>query len=287
MSLTKEATRRFSRLSVSEKLIVVNTLLFVLNRLLVFLFQLRPDFFVRWVELPGTISQFLTHPWTILSYSFFHGGFFHLFWNMLLLYFSGVLFLTLFSVRRFWLVYLGGAVAGGILFLLSYQVFPVFANSNTVLVGASAAIIAVLLFCCTYTPYREVHLIFFNVKLWHIGLFVVLWDLVQLPINNPGGHLAHIGGAVWGFACARRLRQGSVAQPLHHWWAMVKKWLSRTPKNHLKTVYPNKPGATKTTAKNTADRQRYLDTILDKISKSGYESLSKEDKDFLFKSGNE
>ena len=161
MSLSKDIQYRFSRLWISEKLIVINLLIFIVERLVVFLFKLEPDFFMRWFELPQNILDFASQPWSIITYSFFHGGFSHIFWNMILLYFSGRIFLNLFGPKRFITVYFLGAVMGGLVFILSYNLFPVFLGTQSALIGASAAVMAVLIFICTYMPNREVRLIFF------------------------------------------------------------------------------------------------------------------------------
>ena len=121
MSLLNEISRRFRSLPVSEKLILINVFIFIADRLLVFLFKLSPDFFMRWGDLPWNIPDFLLQPWSLITYAFFHAGFGHLFWNMLLLYFFGRLFLELFSPRRFVTVYFLGAASGGLFFILSYN----------------------------------------------------------------------------------------------------------------------------------------------------------------------
>ena len=199
--------------------------------------------------------------------------------------------MELFSPRRFLVMYFLGAAFGGFIFMLSYNLFPVFSGAHAALIGASAAVMAILIFVCTYMPNREVRLIFINVKLWYIGAFFVLLDLVQLPMGNSGGHLAHLGGAFIGFFYAGRLREGKGAGK---WF---ERFISGTGKSNgrkkkkkspLKTVYKNRSSTTATSAKMKKNEyQQQIDDILDKISKSGYESLSKEEKDFLFKSGKE
>lgn len=283
MSFIKEIYYRLSKLSISGKIIIINVGLFLFVRLLVFFFQLPQNFLVEWFELPGNFPQFFRQPWSILTYSFFHGGFFHLFWNVLWLYFSSTVFLYFFSANRFIKVYLVGAVAGGLLFLLSYQVFPVFYQVHTTLIGASAAIMAILIASCSYMPQHEVRAIFFNVKLWHIAVFFVLIDLIQLPINNSGGHIAHLGGALWGFAYGWNLRRGNDIKIDMERIMRKNKPTIRTGKKQLQTVYKKKSTTNETSPDNLVDMQRQIDVILDKISKSGYESLSKEEKDFLFK----
>ncbi len=282
---------QFARLSIAEKLIAVNVGIFIINGLITFLMGLRPDALMKWFELPKDFFDFVSQPWSLLTYSFFHGGIWHLFWNMIILYFASRIFLNLFGPRRFVNVYFLGVLLGGLLFLLSYNVFPALIGIKTALIGASAGVTAVLIFVCAYIPNQEVRLFFFNVKLWYIGVFIVLIDLIQIPTSgNAGGHLAHLGGALLGYVYARQLLHGKdigegFSKLLDGIANLFKQKEKKAP---LKTVYRKK--ASRSSAKVDYDResrQRKIDSILDKISKSGYESLSKAEKDFLFKAGKE
>lgn len=284
---------QFARLSIAEKLIAVNVIVFVVNGLFTFLMGMRQDLIMQYFELPKEFFDFLLQPWSLITYSFFHGGIWHLFWNMMVLYFSARIFLNLFGEKRFVNVYFLGVILGGLVFLLSYNVFPVFSGVQTSLIGASAGVTAVLIFVCAYIPNQQVRLFFFNVKLWYIGAFVVLIDLVQIPTGaNSGGHLAHLGGALLGYVYARQLLNGrDIGGGFSRFLdGMRNIFRKKERKGPLKTVYRKKSGASRTTSKvnyDKATKQRKIDHILDKISKSGYESLSKEEKDFLFKAGKE
>lgn len=284
---------QYARLNIAQKLIAVNVLVFIVNAILPFLFGWDRDILVQWFELPKDLGRFLTQFWSIITYSFFHGGIWHLFWNMIILYFSSRIFLNLFGARKLINVYFLGVILGGLIFLLSYNVFPVFAGARTALIGASAGVTAVLIFICTYMPNQEVRLFFFNLKLWYLGVFVVLLDLIQIPGGNAGGHLAHLGGALLGYLYARQLTKGN---DIGAWFSNILDGISdlfsskKSKRAPLKTVYRKKKD--RRVKKDSVDydkesKQRKIDTILDKISKSGYESLSKEEKDYLFKAGKE
>lgn len=282
---------QFNRLSIAEKLIAINVLVYLVNALIPFLLRLSDNSIVQWFELPKDFFNFLLQPWSIFTYSFFHGGFGHLFWNMLVIYFVGRIFLNLFDAKRFLNVYFLGVMLGGLFFILGYNIFPAFFNVNAYLIGASAGASAILIFVCTYIPNQEVRLIFFNVKLWYIGVAVVLIDLIQLPASgNAGGHLAHLGGALFGYWYARQLTNGvDIGAGFSRFLDSVANWFTTSKKKGpLKTVYKNNDGGTATSSKEAYDkqtRQKKIDAILDKISKSGYESLSKAEKDFLFQAG--
>ena len=283
---------QFSRLNIAEKLIAINVFVFIVNALVPFLLGLSSNSIVQWFELPNNLVDIVFQPWSIVTYSFFHGGFGHLFWNMLLIYFVGRIFLNLFDTRRFLNVYILGVILGGLFFVLGYNIFPAFFNTNAYLIGASAGASAVLIFVCTYLPNQEVRVIFFNVKLWIIGAVVVLSDLIQLPLSNSGGHLAHLGGAFLGYLYASQLVKGhDIGSGFSKFIDGVANLFKGSGKKApMKTVYKNKQtGKSASTTKDYDKKthQKKIDAILDKISKSGYESLTKSEKDFLFKAGNE
>ena len=280
--------------SIVVKLIVINVLIWVGFMLLEWILN-SGNIITQWLSLPTDLSRLIIQPWSLLTYAFLHGGFWHIFWNMLILYWFGQIVLNLFTEKRFLTVYLLGALAGGVFFVISYNLFPVLIQSTAFLVGASAAVRAIMIFIATYTPNTEVRIIFFNVKLWHIGVFVILTDLIQIPSSdNAGGLLAHVGGALFGFIYAQQLGKGN---DIGLWWERfadtVVGFFKPRPKSEkkakMKTVYRNtKAHATASTVSKSmskTEKQIRIDTILDKISKSGYDSLSKEDKDFLFKAG--
>lgn len=278
---------QFARLSIAEKLIAVNVLIFLLDGLSTALLGYSVS---HWFHLPKDFLEFVGQPWSLVTYSFFHAGLGHIFWNMLMLYFASRIFLNLFDAQKFINVYFLGVIVGGLVFLLSYNVFPTLLNTNTALIGASAGVTAVLIFVCTYIPNQEVRVIFFNIKLWYVGAFFVLVDLIQIPYGaNIGGRLAHLGGAFLGYMYARQLFKGNDIgagfTKLRNSIAQLFK--PRKKKAPMKTVYRKNTSTDSQADYDRQARQRKIDTILDKISKSGYESLSKEEKDFLFKAGKE
>ncbi|MFK7813419.1 MAG: rhomboid family intramembrane serine protease [Maribacter sp.] len=278
---------QYARLSIAEKLIAINIVVFIVFGLLS---NLVSPQIIGWFELPASLNRFLVQPWSIVTYGFLHGGIFHLLWNMYLLYITGRILLNLFDNKRFINIYFLGIIFGGLFFLLADVLFL---QSNSVLVGASAGVMAVLIFICTYMPNHEVRIVFFNAKLWHIGVFVVLIDLLQISSggSNFGGRVAHLGGALLGYMYARQLMEGrDIGAGFSKFLDGIANTFKRSEKKApLKTVYKSKTSsksAKQSKAKHDKDsHQRQIDTILDKISKSGYESLSKAEKDFLFKAG--
>ena len=273
---------------IHEKLALSCVAFYLFQTLLPFLFDFSAANFLYWFSLPSSFWGILEKPWTLVSYAFFHASFSHLFFNIIMLYFGGQLFLNLFNTKRFLNVYFLGLITGGLVFLLSYTIFPVFSGNGASLIGASAGVTAIFIFICTYMPYQEVRVLFFNVKLWQLGVFFILTDLIQIPNGNAGGHLAHIGGGILGFVYANKLKEGQdIGRFFDSVLSSLSKLFTRT-KSPLKTAYKNNKSASSqgvTTAYKVREQQKKIDAILDKISHSGYDSLTKEEKDYLFSSG--
>ena len=273
---------------IHEKLALSCVAFYLFQTLLPFLFDFSAANFLYWFSLSSSFWGILEKPWTLVSYAFFHASFSHLFFNMIMLYFGGQLFLNLFNAKRFLNVYFLGLITGGLVFLLSYTIFPVFSGNGASLIGASAGVTAIFIFICAYMPYQEVRVLFFNVKLWQLGVFFILTDLIQIPNGNAGGHLAHIGGGILGFVYANKLKEGQdIGRFFDSVLSSLSKVFTRT-KSPLKTAYKNNKSASSqgvTTAYKEREQQKKIDAILDKISHSGYDSLTKEEKDFLFSSG--
>lgn len=288
MTFKEQLNIRIQQLNSAEKLILINVVCFVLPMLIktvLFLFNISSTNFFNWFELSASWIDLSTKPWSIITYSFLHSGFFHLFWNMYLLFFSSKLFLNLFPSNTFFNVYFLGVVVGGITFILSYTFFPVFQNSSPVMIGASAGVMAVFIFMSTYSPDLEIRLILFNVKLRYLGIAFLLLDIVQIPYGNAGGHLAHLGGAILGFYYVKQLKNGKdIGKPFKNFIDKIINIFRKKPK--MRTVY-KKEKSQKINKKvsNAGEKQKRIDRILDKISISGYESLTQAEKDFLFKVG--
>jgi len=279
---------RIQQLNSAEKLILINVVCFVLPMLIktvLFLFNISSTNFFNWFELSASWIDLSTKPWSIITYSFLHSGFFHLFWNMYLLFFSSKLFLNLFPSNTFFNVYFLGVVVGGITFILSYTFFPAFQNSSPVMIGASAGVMAIFIFMSTYSPDLEIRLILFNVKLRYLGIAFLLLDVVQIPYGNAGGHLAHLGGAILGFYYVKQLKNGKdIGKPFENFIDKIINIFRKKPK--MRTVFKReKSQKINKKVSNAGEKQKRIDRILDKISISGYESLTQAEKDFLFKVG--
>lgn len=281
---------QYKTASIIIKIIVINAALFLFCTVGSWVFKSSPADLMQWFVLPAAFNSLLTQFWGILTYSFLHFDIWHIFWNMIVLYWFGPFVLNLFSEKRFLTIYLLGAICGGLLFVFAYNLFPVLSGNLAYLIGASAAVRAIMIFIATYSPNYEVRLFVFNVKLWKIGVFVVLLDLIQIPNSgNAGGLIAHLGGALFGYIYATQLLKGKdIGVGFEKLMDSLTAIFKPRKKSPLKTVHKSKVFTKKKEVKKTTSKspsQKQIDSILDKISKSGYESLTKEEKDYLFKAG--
>ncbi len=288
---------KFKNITIIEKLIVVNIVIFSLGYListLAFLFNASSDFLMDWLTFPKALNDFILKPWTIITYAFMHSGIWHIASNMIILYFSGKYFVAYLTGKRVLTVYFLGAIFGALLYMVSYNLFPAFSGvGDSVLLGASASVMAILIAIATYIPNMTIRLLFIgSIKSWWIAAFLVLLDIIQIPVSNSGGHIAHLGGALFGYIYAIQLKKGNdIGQGFEKLMDRIVALFTPTKKSPLKTVYKSK--STKKTVYTTSassskkPSQAEIDAILDKISKSGYDSLTKKEKDFLFKAGKE
>jgi len=290
MSLVQNIKYKLARLNVLEKIIVVNVVIYLLGLVLQPLQETFAYYSsLSWLELPSDFFDFILKPWTIITYAFAHYDFWHMFFNMLWLYVIGRMFLNLFNTKLALNVYFLGAIVGGLLFMFCYTVFPDIFNTGSRLVGASASVRALMIFICAYMPSRNIRLFTFNIKLWYIGAAIVILDLLGLFGANAGGNLAHLGGAALGYFYATRLRTGyDIGKGFERFMNAFVNMFKMTKASPLKTVHKKKgkkyAGYTKEEF-NKFNTQKRIDIILEKISKSGYESLTAEEKEFLFKAG--
>lgn len=273
-------------------LLLVNIGFFLLVEfvdVLLFLFNTHVDFnsFVNtYLAVPANLKSLVLHPWTLISYQFVHRQFGHILYNMLMLYFGGRLFTEFLGDKRIVPLYIFSGICGAILFVLFYNIFPAFTPfaSNSVTIGASASVLGIFVAIAAYIPEFIVNVFFvFEVRLKFVALFMVILDLISLNKGNAGGHIAHIGGALFGLFYAMQLKKGNDLTSI--WDKISKPILSLfKTKSKMEKVYVNKDEAYNSKKKY---KQEKIDSILDKISRSGYDSLSKEEKEILFKASKE
>jgi membrane associated rhomboid family serine protease len=277
------------------QIILINVIVFLL--LNIFMLMFKWTGLAGWygyvegnMMLPANLSVFITRPWTLVTYFFSHTGIFHILFNMLFLYWFGKLVEEYLGNRRLINLYLLGGLAGGILYLLIYNLIPYYSQQieDSVMLGATGAVFAVVVGAATLMPnYTFFMFLLGPVRIKYIAAFYIVMSFVQLSAdNNPGGNLAHLGGALLGFIFIKQLKKGTdIGQPLTTLAESIKKLFARKPA--MKVTYHKKESNRSTVSSyNQASytpNQDEIDAILDKISRSGYESLTKEEKQKLFR----
>ncbi len=285
MEFIKTLKYNFKNAGIVEKLIYINISVFVLGLLLtVFssLFKVQSTFLGDWFALSSSFNSLLTKPWSIITYGFLHGNFIHILFNCIALYLFGRLFLDYFTQKQLLSFYVLGTLWGGLFFLIAMNYFPLFNGDSYLLVGASAGISAIIIGIATHIPnYQLKFPLIGYVKVWHLATFFILLDVIKLAGSNAGGHFAHLGGALFGFLYVKSL--GSKEIDITKSFTNLFRKKKKAP---LKTVHNSKKKMGPTGSfKNKSENQQQIDEILDKIGKSGYDTLSKEEKEFLFKQG--
>ena len=267
----KDKIKNFYRTSNSvQRLIIINIVLFIVPfffETFTYLFALENFSFIVFFTIEADLMKLILKPWSVFTYGFIHGGFYHLFWNMLMLYYFGNLLQNIFGDKLIYSVFFNGIIFGGLFYVISYNIFPVFKGATSQMIGSSAGVMAVLFYLTSYSPNMNIRLFIANIKLVYIAVFLLILDVIQIPSGNSGGHIAHIGGAITGYCMLKYNYQGF---DLFSFISFFKS-KSMSKKNNINY--------------NKIDQKR-IDQILDKISESGYDSLTKDEKNYLFKAGN-
>jgi len=248
--------------------------------------QLWLDSALQWIGVPASIPNLLQKPWTIFTYMFVQEGFWHLFFNMIWLYWFGKIFMEFMPGRKIYTIYLIGGISGALTFILAYNIFPVFQDTIHIstTIGASASVLAISIATAVLVPDYSVNLMFIGpVKIKYIAIFTVILDVLMIRSGNAGGHFAHIGGAIAGALYILFIRN-NLAKLLGI--LQIKSLLINTfSRKPLRKVHSKaRPISDEEYNRKKVLNQEKIDSILDKISHSGYSSLSAEEKDILFNS---
>ena len=292
MDILSDIKRTFKHGSVLTRLIYINLGVFLLVQIVGVVFYLtgKTNILPDLLSVPSNIPEILKRPWTPVTYMFLHTGFIHLLFNILGLYWFGKLFLYRLEGSKLLSVYLLGGISGAVFYVVSYNLFPVFESVNGLLLGASASVFAILVAIAFYDPNNEIHLSFIgSFQLKYIALFYVLLSVIGISATNPGGNIAHLGGAFWGWFYIFQLRKGK------DMGAGLVKYLDKIadsiqnlfkPKNNLKVTFKQPPPRDDYEYNRLKKmEQEEVNRILEKIGNKGYDSLSKSEKELLFKQG--
>lgn len=288
--------------NILTRLIFINVAVFVLLGLLFVILRLFTsgvtlsglqaqfnDTVLKYLMVPSVPGELLRRPWTIITYMFTHFNFLHILFNMLVLFWFGKIFLQYLSARQMLSTYILGGLAGAILSLLFINGFPgLREHLGSPMLGASASIMAIVIGIAFYVPDYTLYMLFIGpVRLKYIALVFIIMDVLLIGSYNAGGHIAHLGGALYGYAFITLLRKG---RDIGDW---LNKLLDKAvtifkPRPHLNVTYRK---ATKQVSdeeynRSKVNQQKEIDRILDKIAQGGYENLTKKEKETLFKMSN-
>lgn len=276
--------RFFLQKNVLSRLMLINITIWLICLFIcvfTWLFNISDISFVtKLFAVPSDIATLAEKPWSIFTYMFLQEQFGHLFFNMLMLYYGGKIFLQYFSQKQLLLTYIIGGLVGALFFILAFNAFPVFENmkGHAVALGSSASVLSILIAAATYRPDYPLNLFLLGqVKMKWIAIVFVVIDFLSISKGNSGGHIAHLGGALWGFLYAYMLNKDFDIYRIFKKRARIK----------VKTINTeNYQGRPKTDEQYNAERaqaQEETDRILEKIAKNGYSSLSDKEKEFLFR----
>lgn len=281
---------------------MVNVAVFVIVRVLALvclLFAVDAMSAIELLEMPSNPVKFLHQPWSVISYMFLHYDVMHILFNMLWLYWFGAMFHQIFGTRRFVGLYFLGGIGGALLYMLAYNVLPLFSSTEGLLLGASASVLAIVAATAVRQPDYKVGLLFFGqISLKWIAIVTIFIDVISIGSSNAGGHIAHLGGALTGAAFALADRRGT---DITAWFNRAIDWIVNLTRRRPRVKVGNFHNSpfTRTKQQPRTDKQQYerdngrrnsmtpaeeaeMDEILKKIKLSGYASLTAEEKRRLF-----
>lgn len=285
--------RTFNKGDVLMKFIFINVAVFLAIHavgVVATLFRLESLDPLPFLAVPSQLNMILIRFWTLLTYMFVHVGFMHILFNMLWLYWFGKIFLSYFNDRTLGSLYVIGGLAGALLYILAFNTIPyyIYESGHGIMIGASASVMAIVMAAAFYRPDVTLNLFLFGrIKIIYIAIAVFVIDFFSLSNgNNPGGHVAHLGGAIAGYLFANQYKKGKdFTLPISRFLDKIANlFKKRKYKGAHKVVY-RKPESDYDYNYRKAQESKKIDAILDKLKQSGYDSLSSEEKRQLFDAG--
>ncbi len=295
MPIADEIKQSFKMGGVVTRLIYINIGVFLVVRILyaVYTLSFNNSYFplTTWLSVPASPENLIFQPWSLITYMFLHFEFMHILFNMLTLFWFGRIFLQYFNPRQLLGVYFMGGISGALLYILSYNLFPALQNfaPSAIMMGASASVMAIIFASAKYSPNFKVHLLFIGpVKLIHLAIVLLIMDVIGVgAMKNTGGHLAHIGGALFGLFFASRVIKGNdITLRFNRFMDNLVSIFSRKPKMKVTHSKNKRPMNDMEYNAEKRKKQSDIDHILEKIKASGYDSLTKQEKEDLFNASN-
>lgn len=267
MKIIEFIKNEFTTANYLNRLIYINVIIFLIINIFSVsagLFLIETYDLIEKLMLPSEITELIKQPWSLLTYMFLHENFIHLLFNMLWLHFGGKLFIEYLNEKQLINIYILGGIFGGLIFILAFNYLPALIpfNQTAKALGASASVLAIFFGISTKIPNYQINIPLIGfLKLKYIALFFIILDFLSIPKGNAGGHIAHIGGAIFGYIYIKQIenKKDSII-------------------NDLMSIFK------KSKQKRDNKKNNDVDVVLEKISKSGYESLNEKEKELLFKS---
>lgn len=284
--------------TIFSKLILINLIVWLAVQIAHVFFNLYREpseltdaLVLRYFAVPAYIPGLMARPWTIFTYMFLHIDFWHIVFNMLWLFWFGKIFLQFLSQKKLLLTYIMGGISGALLYIFAYNFFPLFeiALPVSIALGASASVMAIVTAISFYVPEYSIQLLFIGrIKIIYMAIILFVFDFFAISGANSGGHIAHIGGALWGFSYIFLMKGGKRPYAGGNRFGFIRSLSDLFGKRKMRATYNAGTHARPMSddeynAAKLSDQKR-IDKILEKISKGGYESLTREEKEILFKS---
>ncbi len=292
-NLTDNLKRFFREGSTLANLIIVNVAVWLLVQVFrsIFFFISQADVtlattsIIRIFGVPASLPSLFNKPWTVLTYMFLHIDILHILFNMLWLYWFGKIFQEYLGGRKLLAVYLLGGLSGAVVYILAFNIFPVFSTAlpQSYALGASASVMAIVTAVSFKVPNYTIYLLFFGrIRILYLAIALFIFDFFMIPTGNAGGHIAHIGGALFGFLYIQLTAKGIFSGYRAH--EQRSGFFGRKKERYDSYETSSRPPSDEQYNIEKAAKQKRIDGILDKISKGGYDSLTRDEKEYLFKS---
>lgn len=286
MAIIDDIKGAYRRGTMLMRIIYINIAVFVLLHMVALvgiIINVPPQGMMQWLQLPSDMGRLAHTPWTPLTYMFTHYDLLHILFNMLWLYWLGRIFLEYFTPKRLSALYVLGGLAGAAVYLLAMNLLPHFAGPGSYLMGASASVIAIVVAVAVWAPDYKIGLLFIGeISLKWVAIATIGIDLLSVDTANAGGHIAHLGGAAMGAIYATALRRGTdVTRPLN----AVLDWLATLfarPQQADRSNAAKATNGSRPSQGTDTPTEEQIDAILDKIKRSGYNSLTEREREMLF-----
>lgn len=294
MAIIDDLRRHYRQGGMLLRIVYINIAIFLLLHLVGLVMWMtgtqEQNFLLTWLAMPSSFKELMWKPWTVFTYCFTHENLWHILFNLLWLYGIGRIFMEFFSPKQLSALYLLGGIAGALIYLVAYNVLPPLLGTQGLLIGASASVMAIVVAVGLYAPNYKIGILFLGqISLKWIALVMVVLSVMSIQGDNPGGNIAHLGGALIGLWFATAIRKGhDITRWLNKLLDGMASFKIRMPARRKSKPQVGQPvGGTayrgNTTSNDDTPTEEELDRVLAKLKRSGYSALTDKERDILFK----